>query len=334
MKKAIVLFNLGGPENLKDVYSFLLKFFSDPAIIPYPKIIRKMIAFFIATFRRKKSENIYRQLGGGSPLLKNTQDQAEALQKVLGKGYKVFVAMRYTKPFISDTLAEIKEYLPDQIVLLPLYPHFSTTTTGSSFLEWDFQKNKQKMARPENRICCYPQQEGFIEALLDLTLRELKEFSSLPRILFSAHGLPIRIVEAGDPYVFHVELTFKKLVQRLNESIKEDIDAVLCYQSRVGPAQWTGPSLDEEIERAGRDTKPVLVVPLSFVNEHSETLVELDIDFKNQAETLGIPKYGRVPTVSCHPLFINGLAELIHSKENVWITCSVGLKKCCRRQNS
>lgn len=307
MKKiAVVLFNLGGPICEKDIPSFLFSLFYDPAILSLPNPIRYLLAKVITKARLPKAKAIYAQLGGGSPLLQNTHDQALALEKELGEGYRVFVVMRHAPPFAASVFKDVKAYAPDELVLLPLYPQYSTTTTESAFNVWERVTKEWNVST--KFILSYPTQDGFLKALRDLTLplyKKAQHYGS-PQILFTAHGLPERTIRKGDPYQRQVEETAAELAERL--SLKE---MILCYQSRVGPLKWIGPSLEEEIIKASRHKRPLVLVPLSFVSEHSETLVELDITLRNLALKEGCPAYERVPTVHTHPLFIQGLASLV-----------------------
>lgn len=307
---AVVLFNLGGPDRPEAVQPFLFNLFNDPAIIGAPGPVRWLLAKLISRRRAPIAREIYEHLGGGSPLLDNTVAQAQALEKALSGRVddtcRVFVSMRYWKPFSRETVKEVSDFGPDRIVLLPLYPQFSTTTTGSSLADW------QKVARaggidvPTQAICCYPEDPGFVGAVAS-TLEGAMAKQPDARILFSAHGLPKKIVDAGDPYQWQVEQTAADVIARLGSAP----DHVVCYQSRVGPLEWIGPSTEDEIARAGQDGKPVIVVPIAFVSEHSETLVELDIEYRKLAEDAGVPAYVRLPTVSTHPEFIAGLAMLV-----------------------
>ncbi|MGE5475292.1 MAG: ferrochelatase [Bacteroidales bacterium] len=305
-KTAVILFNLGGPDSLDAVEPFLFNLFNDPAIIGAPGLIRRLLARFISKKRGPVAREIYAQLGGKSPLVAETAKQAQALEAVLGDGHKVFVAMRYWHPFASETLAAARQWGAERVVLLPLYPQFSTTTTRSSLREW--RKLAAGWQVPTEAVCCYPDEAGLISAIADLIRPGLEQAaqSGRPRILFSAHGLPQSVVDKGDPYPKHVEQTARAVVAALGE-----VDWVVCYQSRVGPMKWIGPSTEEELERAGEDGVPVVVVPIAFVSEHSETLVELDIEYRHRAEGLGIPAYVRVPAVGHHPDFIAGLARLV-----------------------
>lgn len=322
---AVVLMNLGGPDSLKAVKPFLYNLFSDPRIITLPNPFRQVLAWLISNLRAEKAMQIYKKIGGKSPLLENTNDQAIAIQNLLKKqdkanNYKVFVAMRYWHPLTEETAEKVRNFNPDKLVLLPLYPQFSTTTTESSLV-----KGRQifKDFLDQKIICCFPEEPGFISAYQDLILKEMAKTSSFGqvRLLFSAHGLPQKIVEAGDPYPIHVR---QSVLSIMNHPQLISLDYQICYQSRVGPLAWLKPSLDEEIERAARDNIGVIVVPISFVSEHSETLVELDMDFKEKAATLKIPFYGRVPTVSCHPDFIQGMASLIMGEEKAPKNCVNG----------
>ncbi|AIL13591.1 ferrochelatase [Candidatus Paracaedimonas acanthamoebae] len=309
-RKAVVLFNLGGPDGPKAIQPFLFNLFNDRAILSIFQPFRSLLAFFIARRRAKEAEAIYAQLGGGSPLLTNTQQQATALEASLGKGWRVFIAMRYWHPLTDATVKAVKAYAPSEIILLPLYPQFSTTTTASSIKAWITAAKKKALEIPTKIICCYPHHEGFIAANCDLIQPIIKSEKRPYRLLFSAHGLPEKIIRQGDPYQHHVELSSQAIARRLGCK-----DFVVCYQSKVGPLKWLSPSIDAEIKRAGQDRVGVIVVPLSFVSEHSETLVELDIQYQTIARTEKVPFYFRVPTVSKHPFFINGLAEMIKSHQ-------------------
>lgn len=307
-KTAIVLFNLGGPDSLESVKGFLFNLFNDPKIIRLPQPFRFALAKFISSKREKKAQEIYKEIGGKSPLLELTQNQAKTLEIELSKhgDFRTFIAMRYHKPFSKDAIVEIEKYAPDEIILLPLYPQFSDTTSGSSIA--DFKKNYHGKATVKT-LCCYPTETNFIKAhsnLIQKTISEgnVKDSSKL-RLLFSAHGLPQKIVDAGDPYVEHVTATVNAVMKNF-----ENLDSVICYQSKVGRLQWTSPSLDDEIKRVALDKKIPVIIPIAFVSEHSETLVELDIEYREIAEELGIEKYLRVPALNSHPDFIHGLTEI------------------------
>jgi ferrochelatase len=313
VKLAIVLFNLGGPDNLDAVRPFLRNLFSDPAIMRVPPFIRPFLAQLIAYRRAPVARKIYARIGGGSPLLPETKLQARALETVLAeKGIeaKCFVAMRYWRPFTAEAAAAVKAFAPDRVILLPLYPQYSTTTTASSRAAWAKDAGNLKLDFPTGEICCFPTEGGFVAALV-ARMREVmaKVKPGLSyRVLFSAHGLPKKIIEAGDPYQLQVEMTVGAVVEALGE---KDLDWQICYQSRVGPLEWLGPSTDDEIKRAGADGKGLIVVPVAFVSEHSETLVELDIEYADLASRAGVADYLRAPTVRDHPEFISALAGLV-----------------------
>lgn len=315
-KTAIVLFNLGGPDRPEAVEPFLFNLFNDKAIIGAPQPIRWLLAKFISAKRAPLARGIYARLGGSSPLLPETEHQARALEHRLGEGFRCFIAMRYWHPFTAETVTAIKEWGADEVVLLPLYPQFSTTTTGSSLAKWRREAGKHGLELPTRFVCCYPVQPGLVAAFADLVRRghgEAGPAGQRPRVLFSAHGLPKSVVAKGDPYQAQVELTAAAVAEATGLA---DLDWSICYQSRVGPMEWIGPSIEAELERAGRDSVPVVVVPIAFVSEHSETLVELDIEYRERADHLGIPAYVRVPALGCHPDFIQALAELVHSPDS------------------
>jgi ferrochelatase len=326
MKVAVVLFNLGGPESLDQVRPFLNNLFSDPAILSLPSFIRKPLAAYIAAKREKEAKHIYKAIGGGSPLRANTDAQAMALQEKLNAGgthqFKTFVCMRYWHPMSDITARKVKDFAPDTILFLPLYPQFSATTTGSSFADFESALEEAGVSGNTHYVCCYPVSKGFISAQAALIkpvyqamLAELQAqgSSKKPRLLFSAHGLPQKNIKAGDPYQHHCELTARALV---NELAIPDLDYLNTYQSRVGPLKWIEPYTDAEITRAGIEGVPVIVVPIAFVSEHSETLYEIEQQYRQQALADGVPLFARVPTVSTHPSFIDGLASLVHDALN------------------
>ncbi len=310
-KTAVVLFNLGGPDDIKAVKPFLFNLFNDKAIIRVPQPLRWIIASVISTLRAKKARAIYQQMGGKSPILDQTVAQANALEKILSpKGYKVFVCMRYWHPMSDIVAMKVKSYMPDRIVLLPLYPQYSTTTTASSISDWDKAAKRIGLSNiPTKLICCYHDDYGFaaahVQLIKDVYWRAAE--NGKPRVLFSAHGLPEKFIRAGDPYQQQVEESVERIVQILSV---DSLDHRICYQSKVGPMKWIGPSTEEEVIQAGKDGVPVVVVPIAFVSEHSETLVELDVEYRQLASEHGVPSYWRVPALACEPYFIQTLADL------------------------
>jgi ferrochelatase len=311
MKRAVVLVNLGGPDAPASVQPFLFNLFNDKAIISLPQPLRWLVAKLISTRRAPVAREIYEHLGGKSPLLELTQAQARDLEASLKASsadddFKVVIAMRYWHPFSGAAAAELAAFNPDEITLLPLYPQFSTTTTGSSALDWAKAAKAAGLSAPTRTVCCYPMQDEFIAAHAEM----LKPYvgNANTRVLFSAHGLPKQVVDRGDPYQWQVEQTVAATVRALGI---EDLDHMTCYQSRVGPLEWIGPSTDDEIERAGREGKSLVVVPIAFVSEHSETLVELDIEYGELAEKSGVPEYKRVPALGTHPAYIAGLTSAV-----------------------
>jgi ferrochelatase len=303
--------NLGGPDSPAAVTPFLRNLFADPAIIRLPAIFRLPLAWLIAARRAGVARDIYAHLGGASPLLPNTEAQAAALEAALGSGWRCFVAMRYWHPLTEAAVAAVKAWRPDEVVLLPLYPQFSTTTTASSFIAWRREAARQGFLAPTHEIRSYPEAPLFIAALASLVATALDEAAAGPapvRLLFSAHGLPLTIVHAGDPYPREIAATATAVAAALG---REGLDWRICYQSRVGPLKWLGPSIDEEVRCAARDGAALVVAPISFVSEHSETLVELDRDYRRLAVASGVPAYYRAPTVGTDPRFIAALAGLV-----------------------
>jgi len=311
-KTAIVLMNLGGPDKPESIRPFLFNFFMDKNIIGAPKPIRHLIARWISWSRgRGAAKTSYDALGGKSPLLENTVAQADALQRMLddaGMQAKIFVSMRYWHPMSTEVAKAVQAYAPDKIILLPLYPQFSTTTSFSSFQDWQRSAEAIGMDIPTEKICCYPFAEGFIKASAVRVRDALAKAPSKTRVLFSAHGLPEKVIRGGDPYQYQCEESAAKIAAAVGI---EDLDWQVCYQSRVGPLKWIGPSTEEALDKAAADGVGVIVYPHAFVNEHVETLVEIEEEYRAYAREKGIPYFDRVPTVATHPAFIGALAKLV-----------------------
>lgn len=310
---AVVLFNLGGPDSLGAVRPFLFNLFKDPAILQLPTPLRQVLAGIIALARSKTAQANYAHMGGASPLLNETQDQARALGKALAARLpdaelKVVIGMRYWRPTTEAAARAVEAFAPDEVVLLPLYPQFSATTTGSSLKAW---RRSYRGPGRGHTVCCYCEEKGLVEAHV-ARIQQCWEEAGRPepvRLLFSAHGLPERNVLAGDPYQQQVERTCAAIASRL----EGEWDWQVCYQSRVGPMKWLGPSTPEAIQQACRDGKGVLIDPVAFVSEHVETLVELDRDYAELAAQSGCPYYLRARTVGCEPQFIEGLARTVET---------------------
>lgn len=313
---AIILFNLGGPDAPEAVRPFLENLFLDPAIVRLPKLLRWPLGKFIAARRTKAASENYAILGGKSPLLELTIAQGQALQAALAPEMEArcFVAMRYWHPFAEATAREVKEWGADEAILLPLYPQYSTTTSGSSIDDWKAACAKVGLDLPSKTLCCWHSDEGFARATAALVQASYdKARAELPaevplRILFSAHGLPESIVKRGDPYQWQVERSVAAVVGQLDIP---GLDHSVCYQSRVTPQKWIGPSTEEALEHAAKEKVAVLVCPIAFVSEHSETLVELDVEYQELAHKLGIPGYFRVPAQNSDAGFIAALAGLV-----------------------
>ncbi|MBW3616657.1 MAG: ferrochelatase [Proteobacteria bacterium] len=307
---AVVLFNLGGPDGPKSVRPFLFNLFNDPAIIGLPGIARTPLAALISTTRAKAARANYAVMGGGSPLLGETQAQAVSLEAALseqlpGVEARCFVAMRYWTPLTQDAAREVEDFGPDEIVLLPLYPQFSTTTSGSSLKAW---RAAYKGPGRSRTICCYPEAEGFVDGYVQAILRTWEDAGRPSvKLLLSAHGLPEKVIAAGDPYQAQVEATAGAITARLPGRWEVEV----CYQSRVGPLKWIGPATDEVIRRAGADGRGLLVAPIAFVSEHVETLVELDHEYGHLARESGCPVYLRAPAVGVAQTFIDSLAGAV-----------------------
>lgn len=344
-KIAVVLFNLGGPDSRETIRPFLFNFFMDKNIIRVPFPIRFLIANLIS-FRRSKREaaESYGQIGGRSPLLENSRAQALALEQALnslgGSEFRSFVCMRYWHPMAPQVAAAVKAWGASRVIIVPLYPQYSTTTTRSSLQQWRKAMRKTGLDIPVSTVCCYPLNRGFIKASaqhIRMCYERARAHGHAPndiRILFSAHGLPEDFVRDGDPYQWQCEQTAEAIVRELGI---ENCDWQSCYQSRVGPKKWIGPSTEESLEQAARDGKAVIVYPHSFTQEHVETLVELDIEYRHKAEENGLKGYYRADTAGTDPDFIAGLARLVQDHtvvegvyaEGMARLCPAEFKHCC-----
>ena len=281
MNVAVVLFNLGGPDKLDSVEPFLFNLFNDPAILNLPSFLRYPLAKLISKRRAPTAKAIYKEIGGSSPIVKLTRDQAASLEQSLnmnekGLNYKVFIAMRCWHPRASETIQLVKKFNPEEIILLPLYPQYSAATSGSSILEWQDVAKKNNLNISTSTICCYPQDEKFVKAHSELIKKNINGLKNF-KLIFSAHGLPEKNIKKGDPYQWQVEQSVNKIMNEMNQ---DNIDYILSYQSRVGPLKWICPSTDEVIIDNSKKGKNIIVVPIAFVSEHSESLVELDIEYK------------------------------------------------------
>ena len=311
-KIAVVLFNLGGPDGPDAVQPFLQNLFSDPAIIRSPWPVRYLVSRLISRSRAPSARENYAKMGGASPLLPETRKQSVALDAELkrrGHDAKCFLAMRYWKPYAADAVSEVLAWGAAKVVLLPLYPQFSTTTTSSSLKSW-----KDAGGPPGVAVCCYPDAPKFLAAHAKKLIGAW-EAAGKPanvRVLLSAHGLPELVVKSGDPYQWQVEHT----VAGLKPLLPAEWEIEICYQSRVGPLKWIGPPTEESIERAAKDGKAILVSPIAFVSEHIETLVELDIDYARVAKDHNAAAYLRAPALGVEPGFIDTLADLVEDAMN------------------
>lgn len=309
-KTAIVMINLGGPDKRESIRPFLQNLFDDPAIVRAPGPVRWFLARLISRTRAPavaKNYALMNQPGGGSPLLPETEKKARVLEEELStrhpdRDIRCFIAMRYWHPLTEETAEEVRAWGADEVVILPLYPQYSSTTTGSSLTAW-----RASYGGPTKVICCYPLNADFLTAHVEAIERAWREAGEPENVslLMSAHGLPERIVEEGDPYQWQIE----EVARRLSERLPEAWDKRVCYQSRLGPLKWIGPSTDEEIERAARAGRHIIVSPIAFTSDHIETLVELGVEYREIAEENGVAGYTTVPALATAPLFIKALAD-------------------------
>ncbi|XP_050367074.1 ferrochelatase-1, chloroplastic/mitochondrial-like isoform X2 [Argentina anserina] len=321
-KVGVLLLNLGGPETLDDVQPFLFNLFADPDIIRLPRLFRflqKPLAKLISVVRAPKSKEGYASIGGGSPLRKITDEQANALKMALESKdmpVNVYVGMRYWFPFTEEAVQQIKRDRITRLVVLPLYPQFSISTTGSSVrvLQNIFRNDPYLSMLPVSVINSWYQREGYIKSMADLISKELEKFSEPAQVMifFSAHGVPLSYVkDSGDPYRDQMEECIYLIMKELKARGISN-EHTLAYQSRVGPVQWLKPYTDEVLVDLGKKgVKSLLAVPVSFVSEHIETLEEIDIEYKELALESGIENWGRVPALGLTPSFITDLADAV-----------------------
>jgi ferrochelatase len=311
----VVLFQLGGPDSLVAIEPFLYNLFCDPDIIDFPlaRLGRKALAKLISVTRAKKVEHHYAVIGGGSPIRKFTEQQARALQAALraeGVDAHCFVAMRYWHPFTQEAVAQIEAAQCEDIILLPLYPQYSSTTTGSSLNEWDRQYSPN--GAHVHRVMDFYWQEQYLDALREKIDETLLRF---PRpegveLIFSAHSVPVAVVERGDPYQRQIEESVRRVMARGHWRNRHR----LCYQSKVGASRWLQPSLRDTLRQAvAQGTRHVCVVPISFVSDHVETLGEIDHEARELAVRLGISQFEMTPGLNDSPKFIAALCELVRS---------------------
>jgi protoporphyrin/coproporphyrin ferrochelatase len=309
-KTAVLLLQMGGPDSLPAIEPFLYNLFSDRDIIRIgPAFLQPVIARFIARRRSKKVMEYYRKIGGKSPIRELTEQQGAELETVLGPGYRCFVAMRYSKPDTAEALAAISREGITTVIALSLYPHYSRATVGSSINE--LERELKKSANPPviSYIRQFYDHPAYIAALAEKIERGLAGFPerSTVQIVFSAHGLPQSFIDSGDPYLDHIQATVRLAMERF-----EGISHHLAFQSRAGPVKWLEPSTETTIaELAAAGCKHLLMVPLSFVSDHIETLYEIDIQYKDEAVALGISDFRRTEALNSSPLFISCLAELV-----------------------
>lgn len=308
-KIGVLLLNLGGPDRLEDVRPFLFNLFSDRQIIRLgPSFLQTTIARIIAHRRAPKSMANYRRIGGGSPIRAKTEEQAAALEQALGAegNFLVRPCMRYWHPFAGEALQEMAVAGVTQIIALPLYPHYSIATTGSSLSDLHRTLQRLGLCMPIRSIQAWPDEPHFIACLAARIREGIAGFQGQPvQLVYSAHSLPVQFIREGDPYVRHLEQSIQAL-ERVT-----GIQGRLCYQSRSGPVEWLGPALPEVIrELAAQGCANMLVVPISFVSDHVETLYEIDIQYREMAEGLGM-RFAATRALNADPEFIEGLRQLV-----------------------
>ncbi|OLP15526.1 ferrochelatase [Leptolyngbya sp. 'hensonii'] len=316
-RTGVLLLNLGGPDQLEDVRPFLFNLFSDPEIIRLPfSWLQRPLAWLISTSRARKSQENYRHIGGGSPLRRITEEQAQALADQLrhrGHDAQVYIGMRYWHPFTEEAIARIKRDRIENLVILPLYPQFSISTSGSSFrlLQRLWQEDPSLEQIEYTVVPSWYNRPGYLRAMAQLIAQELDQLPNpnQAHVFFSAHGVPVSYVEeAGDPYQREIEECTELIMRTLNRPNAH----TLAYQSRVGPVEWLQPYTEDALQQlAEQGVKDLVIVPISFVSEHIETLQEIDMEYREIAEEAGITNFQRVPALNTHPVFIADLADMV-----------------------
>lgn len=311
-KTAVILLNLGGPDTLEAVQPFLENLFNDPDIFKLP--FQKTVARYISKKRSPKVQKEYELIGGKSPINDWTEKQRLMLENKLrysGKEIDVLVAMRYWKPLTEEIVDKVKKGNYDKIIMLPLYPHFSVSTTGSSFNEWKrFYKGPGSKMVYINSYQTHPLYLKAINERIDETiLRFPEEVRKDIQLVFSAHGTPVSYVKKGDPYSFHIKESIIGVMKLRNYSHEH----YNCFQSKVGPAKWLEPSTAAMIEElAAKGKKHLLIIPISFVSDHVETSFELDIEYRHVADKVGIENYIVMKGLNDSQLFVDALYDLVN----------------------
>ena len=307
-KKAILLLNMGGPKNIEEVELFLKNMFDDPRILTMPSFMRKIVGSMIVSFRKKEALNNYKALGGKSPIVKHMEDLTKKLSSLLPE-IEIKYAMRYTPPFAFEILEKMKEENIEEIILLPLYPHFSTTTTASSFDDVEASLRKLNYQPKIKKITSFYDHIGYNLSIIEKIKEAIKEEN--PKefdLIFSAHGLPQKMIEQGDPYQNQIESNVAILKNLLKESGINFKNIHLAYQSKVGPLKWLSPSLEEKLKEI--ENKKVLIYPISFTLDNSETDYELSIEYKKLAKDMGFEKFIVSKCVNDSDLFVKSLISI------------------------
>lgn len=309
MKTAVFLLNMGGPDSMGAIAPFLENLFSDPAIMRFPGawLVRRPLARFISKKRALKVARHYEKMGGKSPLPALTDEQAKALAAELGPDYSVHVAMRYWHPFAGEAVAEAKKAGAERIVILPLYPHYCSATTGSSLLDLEKSLKEGGLSTlPSRTVKSFETYPPYVDALAG-AVEEAAKLMPDAFFLFSAHGVPVKLIEEGDPYLDHVTATVAAVMEKFPGR-----QHLLAFQSRTGPVKWLSPSTEDALETLARGgVKKLLVVAVSFVSDHIETLCEIDEQYRDEAAGLGITGFARAPSLNSRPDFISALAGLV-----------------------
>lgn len=314
MRRAVVLFNLGGPDSPEAIRPFLLNLFNDPDIIPLPAVLRWLqpsLARYIVSKRLPRVTKYYETMGGHSPLRRLTEEQAEALEAALseaGMPMPVVVAMRYWHPTTEEAIARLAELKVDEVILLPLYPQYSVATTGSSLGHFREALAKSGLSVRQRVVDDYHTDARYIEAIAKTVTEALDRTGPDACVLFSAHGLPESLIRKGDPYQRQIERTRELVIETMGFTGRH----MLSYQSRTGPVKWIGPYTDQAlVQLAAEGVKKLVMVPLGFVSDHLETLYEMDRMYRDQALSLGFEQFERARSLNADPAFIQSLVTQV-----------------------
>jgi ferrochelatase len=309
-KDAIVLMNMGGPNSIYEVETFLKNMFNDPHILGMNKYLRRFVAGMITLFRAESAQQVYMYLGGKSPIIEHTNKLVKALQKSIGDDVFVISQMRYTPPFSKDVIKILRDECIKRVILVPLYPQYSSTTTASSIEEFIDTAKEMEYKKPLVQIIRFYQNKTYNNAIIQQIVKKMKKKNTEEyELIFSAHGLPVSVIKQGDPYQMEIEDNVSILKEMLEELNIKFSNIHLAYQSKVGPMAWLSPSLGDTLKKM--EDKKVVIYPIAFVIDNSETDYELAVEYKHIAREIGIKDYKVCKVLNKKPMFVEALKEEI-----------------------